>query len=622
MKLAFCLFKYFPFGGLQRDFVRIAKECQAQGHEIHVFTIQWQGEKLPGFHLHLLPASGLQNHTRIRRFVKQLKSILTQTKFDCVIGFNKMPGLDVYYAADVCFQARVREKHGYLYRLLPRYRQLQAYEEAVFSPAASTRILLIAAKQKAEFQHFYHTQEERFHLLPPGITKFAYTEQERAIIRSELRNEYHLQDQFLIVMVGSGFKTKGVDRAIHALASLPKTIRQKTQLFIIGQDHAGPFQSLAQKCRVQNQVVFLGGRSDVPRFLLGADLLLHPAYHENTGTVLLEALTLGLPVLTTDVCGYAQHIQEAQAGRVLNSPFQQSTLNSALADMLTSPSKLMWQHNAIRYAQQNDLYSMPQHAAKLCLQPPVRHNFDFYMALKGEVYRHQEGRMTQRVRLNDQSYFIKQHHGVGWREIFKNLLQLRLPVLGAKNEYLAIRKLQSLAVGVPNVIAYGKKGLNPAQQKSYILLEDVNPSISLEDVCQAWPQNPPRFNDKQKLLHEVARIARALHTNGVNHRDFYLCHFLLDKSLDLSQQTKPRLCLIDLHRAQIRQKTPRRWVIKDLAGLYFSSKNIGLTNRDLYRFICEYHQLPLKIIFNDRDKGLFWKQVKARGEHLYNDHTT
>ncbi|WP_163066577.1 glycosyltransferase, partial [Acinetobacter baumannii] len=68
---------------------------------------------------------------------------------------------------------------------------------------------------------------------------------------------------------------------------------------------------------LNDQVQILKGRSDIPRFLLGADLLIHPAYNENTGTVLLEALVSGLPVLVTDVCGYAHYIAEADAGRVL-----------------------------------------------------------------------------------------------------------------------------------------------------------------------------------------------------------------------------------------------------------------------------------------------------------------
>ena len=44
MQLAFCLYKYFPYGGLQRDFLRIALVCQARGHAIRVYTLDWQGE--------------------------------------------------------------------------------------------------------------------------------------------------------------------------------------------------------------------------------------------------------------------------------------------------------------------------------------------------------------------------------------------------------------------------------------------------------------------------------------------------------------------------------------------------------------------------------------------------
>ena len=44
MKLAFVLFKYFPYGGLQRDMVCMAAACQELGYEIHVYTLSWQGE--------------------------------------------------------------------------------------------------------------------------------------------------------------------------------------------------------------------------------------------------------------------------------------------------------------------------------------------------------------------------------------------------------------------------------------------------------------------------------------------------------------------------------------------------------------------------------------------------
>ena len=119
---------------------------------------------------------------------------------------------------------------------------------------------------------------------------------------------------------------------------------------------------------LSDQVQILKGRSDIPRFLLGADLLIHPAYNENTGTVLLEALVSGLPVLVTDVCGYAHYIADADCGRVVPSPFEQEQLNRMLADMLADPERrAFWGRNGLAYADSADLYSMPKKAADVIL---------------------------------------------------------------------------------------------------------------------------------------------------------------------------------------------------------------------------------------------------------------
>jgi heptose I phosphotransferase len=246
--------------------------------------------------------------------------------------------------------------------------------------------------------------------------------------------------------------------------------------------------------------------------------------------------------------------------------------------------------------------------------------FDQMMALRGECFRHQEGRLTQRVLLGNKFYFLKQHRGVGWKDILKNILQLRWPVLGAYNEKQAIEKLQSLGLSVPSIAAFGQRGINPAKLQSFILMEEVAPSLSLEDVVKTWHIRPPTFSLKRKLIEEVARIARTLHQSGVNHRDFYICHFLLDttQGLDKINDKNVKLHLIDLHRAQIRRLTPQRWIIKDLAGLYFSSKHIGLTQRDFYRFMKAY---TLKSLREIRDSNHFWQKVRLRGERLYSDHT-
>lgn len=140
------------------------------------------------------------------------------------------------------------------------------------------------------------------------------------------------------MQVGSDFTRKGVDRSIEALASLPESLRQNTVLYVVGQDKPKKFAALAERSGVGTNVHFFSGRNDIAELMAAADLLLHPAYQEAAGIVLLEAITAGLPVLTTAVCGYAHYIVDANCGEAMTEPFRQDALNEVLLRALTQPS--------------------------------------------------------------------------------------------------------------------------------------------------------------------------------------------------------------------------------------------------------------------------------------------
>lgn len=219
-------------------------------------------------------------------------------------------------------------------------------------------------------------------------------------------------------------------------------------------------------------------------------------------------------------------------------------------------------------------------------------------ALQGEVFRELEARRTLRTEIDGRGYFVKIHRGVGWGEIFKNWLTLRAPVLGARQEWRAIQALERAGVPSMRAVAFGERGSNPAQQHSFIITEELASTISLEDYCRDWRTQPPPVVLKWALIDEVARMTAAMHQAGVNHRDCYICHFLLH----IDQQVSPgqlRLSLIDLHRAQVRSRVPRRWRDKDLTGLYFSALDIGLTQRDKLRFLRRYFARPLRNILSE-----------------------
>jgi heptose I phosphotransferase len=241
--------------------------------------------------------------------------------------------------------------------------------------------------------------------------------------------------------------------------------------------------------------------------------------------------------------------------------------------------------------------------------------FKVVETLEGKVYRQLEARKTLSFECHGNSYFIKIHRGVGWFEIIENLLRLRLPVLGARNEYLAIHKLESLHVDTMKIAGYGIKGWNPATQHSFIITEDLINTISLEDFCAPWKNQRPDFALKINLIRKVAWVSRILHENGINHRDYYICHFLLDVSQQPLNYEQLKISLIDLHRAQIRSRTPLRWRVKDIASLYFSAMDIGLTQRDFYRFMKLYQQKGLRDCLQDKEG--FWGRVARQGNKLW-----
>src|SRR5690606_4986046 len=210
-------------------------------------------------------------------------------------------------------------------------------------------------------------------------------------------------------------------------------------------------------------------------------------------------------------------------------------------------------------------------------------------------------------------YFVKQHFGVGWREIFKNLLSAKWPVLTAETEWQAIRKLGEVGIPTTPAVAYGMRGLNPATLQSFLMTEDLGDIVSLETLCADWRSNPPEPAFKRKLLIKVAELARKLHDGGMNHRDFYLCHICLDNAR--LTQGEIFLYLIDLHRVGIRPTIASSDRMKDMAALYFSAMEAGLSKRDYLRVLKHYRQLPLRKIFSDeRD---FWHKVSVRAARLY-----
>ncbi|MCH2558823.1 MAG: lipopolysaccharide core heptose(I) kinase RfaP [Alcanivorax sp.] len=231
----------------------------------------------------------------------------------------------------------------------------------------------------------------------------------------------------------------------------------------------------------------------------------------------------------------------------------------------------------------------------------------------GDVFRAREGRRTLRFIADGRHYFLKYHGGVGWKEIIKNLTQGKLPVLGALSEVRAIHAVQAAGIDTLSIAGYGEQGANPARRRSFLVTDELMHTVSLEELGEHWRLHPGPAPFKWALIRRVGEIAKAMHDAGVNHRDFYLGHFLIARSaVDRHDATAP-LHLIDLHRSQVRTRVPRRWRTKDIGGLYFSTARLDLTHRDLLRFVRAYTDMPLREALADKARLLDAARREAEG---------
>lgn len=239
--------------------------------------------------------------------------------------------------------------------------------------------------------------------------------------------------------------------------------------------------------------------------------------------------------------------------------------------------------------------------------------FERAAAVTGDVYRAVANRRTVRFETGGRAYFAKIHGGAGWGEILKNLLTLRLPVIGARNEFEACRHLAGAGVSAPAVAGFGERGSSPARRFSFVVCDALDGRDSLEDVLEGWRVRPPSPADKWALVRAVAAFAAELHAAGVIHRDFYVCHLLLDRKAWSSGRAE--LAVIDLHRARVYGRIPSRWLRRDLAALLFSVLDAPLSRRDWLRFLAVYRGRDWRDVL--REEGELWRAVHRRALALY-----
>ena len=351
MRIALGIVSLSDHGGLQRDCLALADALQARGHAVELFAARcvppWTGSQ----NVHVLPSRSPTNHGLDLAFAQAFQGA-TRSRFDAVVGFNKMPGLDIYYCADPCLAAKPVPAWK---RVLPRYRTRLALERACFDPSSMTATFMLSADVLASYRKAWQTSDDRLFVLPPRIAAHrARPDLRIPALRHEGRSGQGYGEADVVwLWLATQPVTKGLDRVLAALPDQPRA-----RLLVVGlpadDGKARPYGRLAEHLKVSDRVRWLGHRDDVPELMALADVLVHPARLEVTGQVILEAIVNGLPVIASAVCGFAHHVEAAGAGAVIAEPFDERAFAGALTQAGDAVVRETWSAAALAYSQHHD----------------------------------------------------------------------------------------------------------------------------------------------------------------------------------------------------------------------------------------------------------------------------
>lgn len=317
MNIALVRQRYTAFGGAERFVSRAIQALQAQGAEVTIVTRRWEA----GNDMHALQCDPfyLGNLWRDWGFARAACKLLSKEKFDLVQSHERLACCDLYRAGDGVHREWLKQRRRVLgpwgrlgLRLNPYHRYTLAAEKSMFQSPRLKAVICNSRMVRDEIREHFGLPPEMLHVIYSGIDGSAFHPGLQAEFRHDIRACHGIPQQAtLFLFVGSGYQRKGLAATLHAMGALSG----ESHLLVVGKDkNMSSFQALATHLGVAPRVHFAGALKDVKPCYGAADMLVLPTLYDPFPNVALEALSSGLPVLTSNKSGAAEFIREGENG--------------------------------------------------------------------------------------------------------------------------------------------------------------------------------------------------------------------------------------------------------------------------------------------------------------------
>ncbi len=323
MRLALIRQRYTPGGGAER-FLEAALEALLERNvAITLYTREWPETKLQLIEPHICDPSYYGRLWRDWGFAREVGRAIGSTRANLVQSYERVLCCDIYRPTDGVHATWLEERLSDAPASLrlrvavdPWHRYTLAMERRLFASPWLRAVLCDSHMVRDDIKARFGLPDERLPVIYNAVDSAAFSPA-LAEFRGRTRAQHQIpEDATVFLLVGSGFRKKGVPAALSALAQLPPS----THLLVVGEDRRnGDFRRQARALGVRDRVTFVGYQPQVAPYYGAADAFVLPAIYDAFPSAALEALASGLPVITSTRSGAAELVTASDAGFVCPS---------------------------------------------------------------------------------------------------------------------------------------------------------------------------------------------------------------------------------------------------------------------------------------------------------------
>jgi len=336
-------------GGLEKNALLLTKAFADRNYQVKILT---SADQVPNIdeRIEVIPlcTPSKLSYFHLKHFDALCRDWLEKNPANIVFGLDRHSRQTHYRAGNGVHKVYLKHRkrtEGWMkrltFRLNPLHRLILDLERKTFQSPDIRAIFTNSEMVKREIIQHYGTREDLIHPIHNGV---AWKEMERDFTLWPFVKESNCMSfgldpkQYQIVFIGNGYRRKGLPYLLKALGKIQD---QPFQLSVIGKDREeGRFRALARQLKLEDKIFFFGKQEAPIKFLQIADLLAVPSVYDPFANVTVEALAMGVPVITSTNNGGYEVVTENN-GSIVESVEDAGAFSMALEKAMEKPKTVL-----------------------------------------------------------------------------------------------------------------------------------------------------------------------------------------------------------------------------------------------------------------------------------------